>query len=112
MNTIKGTITPLHDKVLVTEMNFGEQTTKSGIVIRSTDGKTDGIHPRWARVWAVGPEQKDVEVNDWILIEHGRWTRGFEVESGAGQRAILRGVDLEAIMLVSAEPPPDILLAK
>lgn len=77
---VTGKIIPLKDKILITDMEFGLEQTKSGIILQSDNGKTTGIHPRWGRVWAVGPEQKDVEVGQWICIEHGRWTRTWEIE--------------------------------
>ena len=81
MNAVKGKIIPLRDNVLIADMNFDEQKTTSGIIIRSDNGKTEGIKPRWGQVWAIGPEQEDVKVGDWICVEHGRWTRGIKVEN-------------------------------
>ena len=68
MNTVKGTIRPIRDNVLVTDMDFEEMKTASGIVIQSDDGKAHGVKPRWCRVWAIGPEQQDVKVGEWILM--------------------------------------------
>ena len=62
MNVVKGKITPLRDKVMITDMYFGSQTTKSGIFIASDDGKSEGVRPRWGKVWAIGNEQTDVKV--------------------------------------------------
>ena len=106
---IKGKITPLHDKVLVTEMNFGMETSKGGIVLHSDNGKTQGIKPRWGKVWAVGPEQTEIKPGDWILLEHGRWTRTWEVEQEDGSILELRGVDNKAIMLISDSKPEDVM---
>jgi co-chaperonin GroES (HSP10) len=105
---VKGTIKPLRDSVFVTEMEFGVQRTKSGLYVPGDDGKTQGIHPRWGRVWAIGDEQKDIKVGDWILVEHGRWTRTVEVENDSGDVIEVRMVDSEAIMLISDEKPSDI----
>lgn len=107
MNTIKGKITPIRNNILVHNMNFGETITKSGIIIQSDDGKVEGIHPRWAQVWATGPEQTDVKVGDWILIEHGRWTRKFNVDENNEEKAI-HNIDVDAILLVSDQKPNDI----
>ena len=106
MNTVKGTIRPIRDNVLVTDMDFEEMKTASGIVIQSDDGKAHGVKPRWCRVWAIGPEQKDVKVGEWILMEHGRWTRGIKVEE-AGEEIIIRRVELKSIMLQTDERPND-----
>jgi len=105
--TIRGKLIPLGSKVLVSNMNFGEEKTKGGIILNSDDGKSSGIHPRWAQVYAVGPEQKDVVVGQWILIEHGRWSRGTKHEREDGEIVEIRLADTEAILLATDEPPSD-----
>lgn len=97
---IEGKINLLHDKILVTDMNFGEQITQGGIVIPGDDGKVEGIKPRWGKVWKVGPDQHDVLVNEWVLVEHGRWGRGFKVKEG-DQVITVRQIDPEAILVIS-----------
>lgn len=109
MNTVKGTIIPLRDNVLVADMDFDEQRTSSGIIISSDDGKGRGVKPRWARVWAIGPDQTDVSVGEWVYIEHGRWTRGITVEDN-GNEITIRMVEPKSIMLQSKEKPQDIYL--
>ncbi len=109
MTKVTGKIVPLKDKIFVSDMNFDTEITKSGIILPSDDAKRTGIHPRWAKVWAVGPEQQDVQVGQWICIEHGRWTRTIEYENEDGSVTELRMVDNDAIMLSSIEKPSDIL---
>jgi co-chaperonin GroES (HSP10) len=111
MSLVKGKLRPLRNNVLVSDMSFEEQTTASGIVIQSDDGKSHGVKPRWARVWAVGPEQAEVKVGEWIYVEHGRWTRGVKVEED-GQEIVIRRVDTEAILLQAEEKPNDVYIAK
>jgi len=108
MTVARGTINPIRDRILVTDMNFGDVKAASGIIIPGADGKTAGIHPRWGKVWAVGPQQKDVKVGEWILIEHGRWTRKFEIEEN-GEVIRVHGVDNKAIMMSADERPNDVL---
>jgi co-chaperonin GroES (HSP10) len=72
---VTGKLVPLRDNVFVSDMEFSMQKTASGLYIPSDDGKSSGIHPSWGRVWAIGPRQTNVKVGEWILIEHGRWTR-------------------------------------
>lgn len=103
---VKG-LRPLRDYIIVTEMSFKQRTLNSGIILLGDDGKTDGIRPRWARVFAVGPEQKDIKPGQWVLVEHGRWTRGSLVEVD-GQELTIRRVDGAAILLVSDELPTGI----
>jgi co-chaperonin GroES (HSP10) len=105
---VKGKVVPIRDHVLVSDMEFGEQVTASGIVIKSDNGKSSGVKPRWGRVWAIGPEQTEVKVGEWIMIEHGRWTRTIEVEQEDGTTLELRRVETAAIMMSSDERPGDV----
>ena len=104
---IKGTLKPLRDKVLVRDMQFGMEKTAGGIYLPSDDGKSSGIRPRWGQVYAVGPEQKDVRVGEWVCVAHGRWTRGIDVEDETGKHT-LRRVDPKDILLSSDELPDDL----
>lgn len=104
---VKGKITPLGDKVFVADMDFGEQKTASGIIVPSDNAKGSGIHPRWGRVWAVGSLQEDIKVGEWILIDHGRWTRTVEYENDDGSITELRMVDNDAILIQSDTKPDD-----
>lgn len=104
---VSGKIRPLGSKIFVSDMNFGEQKTSSGIIVPSDDAKGSGIHPRWGKVWAIGKEQKDIRVGQWILIEHGRWTRTIEYETDKGEILELRMVDNDAILLSSDQEPTD-----
>jgi co-chaperonin GroES (HSP10) len=104
----KGKLIPIRDHVIVEEMEFGEQISKGGIIIQSDDGKTMGVKPRWGKVYAVGHKNHDVKVGDWVLIEHGRWTRGMNVEDEDGKMRVLRRVDKDAIMITSHTKPGDV----
>lgn len=103
--TVQGTILPIRDNVFVTDMSFDEQISAGGIVIPSDDGKDTGIKPRWGKVYAVGPQQTDVQVGEWILIEHGRWTRAITVEEPDGTTRKIFRVDIKC-MLMSADDKP------
>jgi len=105
INAIKGTPRAKGEDVLVTDMHFGEQKTASGLIIGNDDGQTRGIYPRWARVFSKGPDNKDdFEAGDWILVMHGRWTRGIKLETSTGEVEI-RKVELESILAMSKEKP-------
>ena len=105
MTVVKGTIRPIRDHILVVDMAFEEQITKGGIYIPSDNGKSEGVKPRWGRVWAIGNEQKDVKVGEWVLVEHGRWTRGHTYETETGEQLTFRMVEPKAIMMSADEPP-------
>ena len=95
---IADSIRPIKNRVLVTNMHFGEQTTKGGIIIRSDDGESRGIYPRWGQVHSKGPDNNDpYEVGDWVLVEHGRWTRGLEITL-AGEPMTIRMVEAESVL--------------
>jgi co-chaperonin GroES (HSP10) len=102
-----GKLIPLGDNILVRDMSFEGRKLASGIFLLNDDGKTDGIRPRWARVYAIGPDQKDVVPGQWIMVEHGRWSRGIEVEID-DEHFTLRRVDPKCIMFVSDEQPDNI----
>jgi co-chaperonin GroES (HSP10) len=107
INTIKGKPSAVGNRVLVTDMHFGEQTTKGGIILGDDDGKTRGIYPRWAKVYDKGPRNTDpYEVGQWVLVEHGRWTRSVKVEVGNDEVEI-RMVEAESILAMSDEKPND-----
>ena len=108
---VKGKITPIKDHVLIRDMEFGGQFTSSGVFVPSDNGKSQGIHPRWGEVWAVGDEQKDIKVGEWVLIEHGRWTRTIDVEDGSGAVIEVRMVDNDAIIMLSDTKPDDVYRA-
>jgi hypothetical protein len=94
----------LNAHVLVTDMHFGERKLGSGIILGNDDGTSEGIRPRWAKVFAIGPEQTDVKVGQWILVAHGRWTRSNDIEVN-GEKKSLRRVDQNDILLISDEAP-------
>lgn len=94
----------LHDWVIVTEMNFCERITSSGIILHADDGTTAGIRPRWGQIYQVGPEQQHVRPGQWVCVAHGRWTRGIRIQDSQGAHTIRR-IDPEDILLVADEPP-------
>lgn len=96
----------LQDYVVVTDMNFKEKISHSGIIIPNSDGKLEGIHPRWGRVYSVGNKQLDIKVGQYVLVKHGRWTRGTLIEDAEGEQTIRR-IDPADILLVSDEPQQD-----
>lgn len=98
---------PLHDAVIVSDMNFEERLSSGGIVLVKDNGKSSGIRPRWGKVYAVGPDQHAIKIGTWICVEHGRWTRGLEIEDEFGQQT-LRRVDPKDIMMESDEMPQDV----
>ena len=58
----------LKKDIIVTDMSFDARITSSGIILPNDNGTSLGIRPRWGRVYAVGPDQKDVNVGQWIMV--------------------------------------------
>lgn len=107
----KDQLKPLNDAVIVSEMNFDERLSNGGIVLVKDNGKSSGIRPRWGKVYAVGPDQHNVKVGTWICVEHGRWTRGLEIEDETGPQTVRR-VDPKDIMMEADEMPADVTFSE
>lgn len=103
--TVKS-LDPIGDKILVKDMIFGERLTSGGILLPGDDRTSRGIRPRWAEVHAVGPSQHDVKVGEWILVKHGRWTRGMKYEID-GVAMVIQMVDNNDILFISTVPQVD-----
>ena len=102
--TINHDITPLKKRVLVSHMHFGETKSAGGIILVDDDGSQAGIHPRWAKVYAIGKEQEDVTVGQWVMVAHGRWSRALKVAKD-GVELEVRMIDENDILLLSDEEP-------
>lgn len=68
-------------KVIVHDMERGEDKTTSGIIMGNDEGKAQGLRARWCRVYATGDDITMIDVGDWILVQHGRWTRGIDIDN-------------------------------
>ena len=102
----------LSKDILVIDMDMGDMTTSSGIVIQSDNGKAHGVKPRWAKVYKVGSEVDiDVKVGQWVLIEHGRWTRKINIDDGEGVKDFQK-VEIKSIMAVADERPNDFYIGQ
>lgn len=71
-------IKALPGRVLVTDMDFGERKI-GNIVLADDNRKSSGVRARWAKVYSVGKGVTEVKEGEYILVAHGRWTRGIEV---------------------------------
>ena len=96
----------LKDTILVHGMEFKERLSQGGLILLDDDMKSQGIRPRWAQVYAIGPEVKDIKVDDYIMIAHGRWSRGQAIEDDEGEK-VIRKVDPNDILLISNTPVND-----
>jgi co-chaperonin GroES (HSP10) len=107
-----GDLKPIHDRVIVNNMHFGEQKTESGLIIGDDNGTTRGVYARWGQVYAKGDTNTDsYNIGDWILVEHGRWTRGLNVDNGTGATEV-RMVDPDAIIGWQENKPTGLTFGK
>ena len=97
----------MYNKVLVHKMQKGAR--KIGrFIVANDDGKTHGIRPRWAEIYAVGPEVQTLKTGQWVLIAHGRWTREIKIPQVTDIEGDLRCIEYpEGVILVSDEEPDD-----
>ncbi len=77
----------------------GEHTLNSGLIILDDNGDTRGIKSRYFEVHDVGSRTEvadDVKKGDIVLVAHGRWSRGFNVDDVDGRK--LYALDAKDIM--------------
>ena len=92
-------------KVLVTDLERGSRLI-NGIIIPDDNGKSEGIRPRWGRVYSIGEGIDEISVGQWILVENGRWTRMLKIREDDGTYIQVWGVEWpKSVMLVSDEDP-------
>ena len=90
----------LSDNIVCSDGDFGGQVTAGGIILNSSLGKGEGIVPRWFKVRYVGDDIDWLTPGEWVLVEYGRWTEGFNLE---GER--MWKVDPNGCLATSPEKP-------
>jgi len=95
----------LNDKLLASEIERGEETSRGGIVLLDDNAREEGVRPRWMQVYSKGDDVTgEIQEGNWIYVEHGRWTRGMEIRDGDATLT-LWGIDIDSVLLVSDEKP-------
>ena len=97
----------IQDRIIVEGIDTGSRISKGGIFIMDDELKERGIRPRWGKVYAVGPKSQGINVGDWVLVEHGRWTRGLRIVDDEGNKRLIRMVDPNCVMAVHESQPDD-----
>jgi hypothetical protein len=100
-------IRPLGKTVLATGLERGPQKSSGGIIIPDDNMTAQGIRERWAQVYAVGPKVVGIEPGEWVLVSHGRWTLGFELETPEGKVRLWALDYPDGILMASDQPPSD-----
>jgi hypothetical protein len=100
----KSQFKPIGAHIIVYDMSFDVRITTSGILLPNDDMKSAGIRPRWGKIYKIGVENKDPDLYEelWVMVSHGRWTRGIDIEDETGKKT-LRRVDHSDILLASDE---------
>jgi co-chaperonin GroES (HSP10) len=93
--------------VIFAQMQNGERVTTSGIVLTDDNGKSHGIRPRWGKVTHVGENIDNLQVGQWILVEHGRWTMTIEIRQEDGSLFKFQKIDPNGIIGVQDDAPDD-----
>ena len=93
--------------VIVGAMQSGERIVKK-IVIADDNGTQHGIHPRWSQVKYLGEEVTDLKVGDWVLVDHGRWTREINSDLEGEELRVIEYP--QSVRMVSDVEPEDNML--
>lgn len=97
---------PLKGKVFVTDMEQGMRMTSGGIILTDDNRKEEGIRPRWSKVAKISDDIDFVKVGEWVLLPHGRWTLGMDLDVGNGTERVWM-IDNDEILLIADENPLD-----
>ena len=101
------TVKPTRNTVLIHNFRQGNRTIGK-IIIPDDDGTDAGIRPRWAQVYAIGSNVDTLEVGQWVLMEHGRWSREMTIRDDADDPLILWTADWpNGVLAYSDEEPVD-----
>jgi len=100
-------IKPINDKVLAKlKEPMGETTqSKGGVFVMENHQSEKFIRPRWFEVTHIGPEQIDVTPGQFVLVEHGRWSRGIDINGTHREEDKLFLIDNDAMLMVSDDDP-------
>lgn len=102
----------LPNRVLVVDLERGMRQIGS-IIVPDDNGKSEGIRPRWAKVFSVGDNIDDILPGQWILIEHGRWTRSLKVKDENNNDFFVWGVEYpDSVLLVTDDEPSTEIYSK
>jgi co-chaperonin GroES (HSP10) len=56
-----------------------EKTTAGGIIITEKDATEAAVRPRWFKVYSVGEGIDWIQKDNFVLVDHGRWSNGMDV---------------------------------
>lgn len=93
----------LPNKVLAEMVDKPDLIRKSagGVYMPDKDNDVSGIRPRWFRVHSVGEGIDWIKEDQYVFVDHGRWSQGLEVTRDLR----LHLLDNNDCLLVSDENP-------
>ena len=97
---------PLPGRLYCKALETGLRTSAGGIVLTDDNKATagvGGVRPRWFQVVNVNIDTNldDIKIGDYVLVEHGRWSRRFS-GTDIDHYSI---VEEKAVLLVSEDAP-------
>lgn len=102
------TIKPIRDKVLAKMLEpVGAERIVNGIILTATNLGEESIRPRWFEVISVGPEQSMLQAGEYVLVPHGRWSRGIDLDNTLREEDKIFLLDNDALMGTSDVNPLD-----
>jgi co-chaperonin GroES (HSP10) len=101
------TLIPLRDNVIgrMLEPIGKERSTKAGLVLTERNFGEETIRNRWFEVTHIGPDQESIKLGDYVLVPHGRWSRGVDLEGTMREDDKLFLLDNDAMLMLSDELP-------
>lgn len=96
-------IKALANKVLAVMVDKpdGLRKTKGGILLADKDNDVSGIRPRWFKVHSVGEGVDWIKEEQYVYVDHGRWSRGVKLN----EEITLHLLDNKDCLMVSDENP-------
>lgn len=75
-----------------------ERKTAAGIIITENNMADSAIRNRWFQVISVGPDQPYIAQDQYVLVEHGRWSRGIDVHGTSRPEDFIFNIDADSIL--------------
>ena len=100
-------LTPLKDNVIakMIELPGAMRKSKGGVLLTEGQQSEDFVRARWFVVAHVGPKQKEISVGQYVLVSHGRWSRGLDLDGTHIEEDKLFLLDNNELLMVSDDYP-------
>lgn len=99
-------IKPIHDKVLARMLEpVGDERIMNGVIITERNLGEESIRPRWFEILSVGAEQTEMSAGEFVLVPHGRWSRGLDLEGTLREADKIFLLDNDALLGTSDVNP-------